>query len=397
MGWPNWSRKNNETYSVSCGTVGLDINATRMRAMSCETGRPPRTLLLDDPHADLPLAVSLENRTAEVGRAALALERRLPHVVCFDFLSALTQPLEWKSNRHRFDAAGLLSLAIERFRTICPKPENFTLTLPVNLTPPKVSALANLFEKAKLPIRGSAILPLALLAGNEPGVRRPAMTLVVDVDDHALTGTLVRCEMNQARLIGMVSQPRLSLRNWKDRLLNALADRCVRVCRRDPRDSATAEQALFEQIEGALDRAFQGQKVDFTIRSTHWYQNLIQQADDFDGYCAPFAQQSVTLLRELMLSAPEPIQAVWLTHAAGRLPGLAKVLHEQVTERTIVTTLPAEAGARAAVTLANRWARDELPRTHLDSIILLPETGFSDGRSAVRESNSPVRGSRLET
>lgn len=395
MGWPSWSRKNSDSFTVSSGTVGLDVNATRLRAMSCETGRPPRSLLLDEPHADLPLAVSLENRHPEVGRAALGLERRLPHLTCFAYLDALTQPLEWKCGRHRFDAKGLLTLAIERVRTVCPKPENLTLALPVYLSPPKVAALANVFEKSKLAVRGSAVLPLALLAASDASEPRPSLTMVVDVDDHALNGAIVACEANQARLIGSAIQPRLSLRIWKDRLLNALADRCVRVCRRDPRDSALAEQALFEQIDSALDRVRSGRKVDLTIRSTHWYQNLIQNADDFDGYCNALAKQSASLLRDLMLSAPEPLQAVWLTHAAGRLPGLANALHEQLTERAGVSVLPADAGARAAVTLATRWERDELPRTHLDSVVLLPESGPQNGRAAAHE-NVALR-SRLET
>lgn len=397
MGWPNWSRKNQDAYTVSCGTVGLDLNSTRMRAMCSETGRPPRALPLDDPHADLPLAISLENRSPELGHAALALERRLPHVVCFDFLDALTQPLEWKNGKHRHGAAALTSLVIERFRVLCPKPENLTLTLPVYLTPAKVTALAGLFEKAKLPIRGSVVLPLALLAASDPGERRPALTLVVDVDDHALTGTLIACTAQQARLVGNVNLPRLNLRIWKDRLLNALADRCVRVCRRDPRDSAAAEQALFEQIDGALDRMRLGQKVDLTIRSTHWYQNLIQQADDFDGYCDALAKQAVSVLRELMASGPEPLQSIWLTHAAGRLPGLASALRQESSERTSLSVLAADAGARAAVTLATRWLRDELPRTHLDGIVLLPEAGAAETRPSTRDNLSTSRRSRFDT
>src|SRR5260221_727713 len=83
---------------------------------------------------------------------------------------------------------------------------------------------------------------------------RPPLTMIVDADDHALSGALVQCEANQARLLGTTAQPRLNQRVWKDRILNALADRCVRTCRRDPRDSAAAEQTLYEQIDDALDR-----------------------------------------------------------------------------------------------------------------------------------------------
>src|SRR6266487_2443455 len=67
---------------------------------------PIRILLLDDPHPDLPLAISLENRALQLGRAGLALARRLPHLTCTNYLPRLGQPQEWKGGRHRLDALG---------------------------------------------------------------------------------------------------------------------------------------------------------------------------------------------------------------------------------------------------------------------------------------------------
>jgi hypothetical protein len=389
MGWVNWSRKGSEPYQVGAGTVGADLNSTRLKAMSCAAGQLPKPLVLDEPFEELPLAASLEKRQPEIGRAAHALERKTPHLACFDFLNEVNQPRRWEIGRRTVSAADLLLLAFERVRTLCPKPENFTLALPVYLNTQKVTALVSLIEKAKLTVRGSVLLPLALLAAADPGERRPACTLVVDVDDHALTGSLVYCETNQARLLGSTVQARLNLRLWKERLLNGLADRCVRVCRRDPRDSAVAEQALFEQIDDALSRLRQGQHVDLTVSSTNWYQNLILQPDDFDAFCAPLAKQAATALREMVQSvAPEPPQAVWLTHAASRLPGLADALHAYMSERTGLAVLPPDAGARAAIALASRWVRDELPRTHLDAIVLLPESPAREpSRPTHRESN----------
>ena len=258
MGWFNWSRKVTEEYRAGGGTLGLDVNASRVRAVASETGRPPRVALLDDPHEELPLAVSLERPAAEVGRAALGLARRLPHMGCFDFLNDVGQPREWKVGRHRVTANQLVALALDRVRAACPRPDNLTLVLPTYLGTPKVSALANLMTKAQLPVRGSAVAPLALVAGGDPARTRPHVTLVVDVDDHALTGAVVQCEASQARLLATTTQPRLNVRVWKERLLNALADRCVRTCRRDPRDTPAADQALYEQIDDALDRLRSG-------------------------------------------------------------------------------------------------------------------------------------------
>ena len=55
-------------------------------------------------------------------------------------------------------------------------------------------------------------------------------------------------------MVGTAVWPRLAVKAWKDKLLDAVSDRCVRLCRRDPRDSAEAEQSLFEQLDDSLDR-----------------------------------------------------------------------------------------------------------------------------------------------
>ena len=82
------------------------------------------------------------------------------------------------------------------------------------------------------------------------------------------------------------------------------------------------------------------------------------------------AQAATILLGSGTLSVPP--RAVWLTHEAGRLPGLAKALHTHTPERTVVEVLPATAIAKAAAALVPRWLAAELPRAHLDTVIPLP-------------------------
>src|SRR5262249_27329184 len=151
--------------------------------------------------------------------------------------------------------------------------------------------------------------------------------------------------------------PRVSLKVWKDKLLDAVSDRCVRLCRRDPRDSADAEQALFEQLDDALDRVRAGQRVNLTVRTAHWFQDVPQQPDEIDGYCAALAKPAVEGIRDLFYGSglPLPPRAVWLTHAVGRLPGLAKVMHQNTPEGTAVEILPASAIPLAAAALVPRW------------------------------------------
>ena len=49
--------------------IGLELNGTRARAVIGPGEVPPRSLALDGKGGDLPMALSLENRRPEVGRA----------------------------------------------------------------------------------------------------------------------------------------------------------------------------------------------------------------------------------------------------------------------------------------------------------------------------------------
>jgi hypothetical protein len=58
-----------------------------------------------------------------------------------------------------------------------------------------------------------------------------------------------------------------------------------------------------------------------------------------------------------------------LTHAAGRLPGLAAALQEAAGPQAQPAVLPADAAARAAHDLAACFSHGDLPRGHLDSAL----------------------------
>src|SRR5262249_53210175 len=88
--------------------IGLDLSATRARAVR---GAAVEPLALDGDRRELPLAVSLEERYAQPGRAALALCRRQPHLACTDFLPHLGGKKTWTDGQHHtLDAARALHL-----------------------------------------------------------------------------------------------------------------------------------------------------------------------------------------------------------------------------------------------------------------------------------------------
>src|SRR5262245_43384455 len=130
--------------------VGLDLNATRARAVAGQADALPQPLLLEAEHGDLPLALSLEGRHPQVGRAGMGLCRRLPHLACVDFLAALGEPRTWTAGRHRLDAARALTLVLERLQPACAQAKGVVLALPPYLTRAQVGLLLPLATKARL-------------------------------------------------------------------------------------------------------------------------------------------------------------------------------------------------------------------------------------------------------
>ena len=70
--------------------IGLDLTASRIRAVGGPLSLEPAPLALEGKASELPLALSLEGRVAIVGSAGTALARCSPHLACLDFLPHLS-------------------------------------------------------------------------------------------------------------------------------------------------------------------------------------------------------------------------------------------------------------------------------------------------------------------
>jgi hypothetical protein len=190
-----------------------------------------------------------------------------------------------------------------------------------------------------------------------------------------------------------------------ERLLDSVADRCVRQSRRDPRDSAPTEQALYDQLHSAVDLCQRGQMADLVIQTANWCQNLVWRPEDPAVACAALAAQALDEMRELEEQHGSPVH-VLVTAAAARLPGLVSLLNEALWQPTAeevvemkpssdfgeglmqddappphahapLTVLPAGSPALAAHALLVRLFRDELPRGVV-SCVPLPEPQPND-------------------
>ena len=365
MAWGVWNRKPTDAVTA---TVGLDLNSSRARAVSGPPwGAAPRVLPLADVHADLPLQVSLEHRTPVVGWPGYHLVRQAPHLICRDYLPSLG---ERGASRVTESA---LAATIAALKRELPPGHAAGLAIPAYFGDMQARQLIDALVHVGANIAGSVAAPLALAATESAAF---GTALVLDADEHALSWSVLVAEGPQARLLAHHGLRAASVRAWFDRLIDAVADRCIRLCRRDPRDSAAAEQGIFEQLDTALSALLTNPQVILNIRTAHWYQELKLTADEFESFCAPLAQLGVESMRQVATEAHSvaPVMArpdlLWVTADAARLPGLVAAATQHVPESTTVQILAPDGLAIAAHTLAGHWLRGDLPRGHTGPVVL---------------------------
>ncbi len=376
--------------------LGLDLNAGRARAVAGPPGDFPYTVPLEPPHAELPVAVSLEGRPA-VGAAGLRVCRRSPHLARVGFLPEIGKPAIGPRHGHP-DAADALALVLKHLYPICKGSEGLVLAVPAYLTTPQIGLLFALADEAGLPLLGCVAAPLALGLAAHAEREWTGNALVIDADDYALTVSKVGTAGGQAQLLESQSLARLGLRAWRERLLNGVAERCIRQSRRDPRDSPQAEQSLFDQLDVLLEACRQGRPAQVGLQTVQWYQNVALRPEDTVALCAPLAREALAFI--IGACRGELPGAVVLSAAAARLPGLTVALHAQCAdwsatpgrlrsapdledfgeglleeaadEGTPLLVLPPDAVGRAAHGLAAHFHSDDLPPGHLDTAAPLP-------------------------
>ena len=359
--------------------VGLDVSASRVVAVGWEQGSAFALPLDTAGPTELAMMLRLDVKPVQAGAAAAGLVKKLPHAVCGNFLSSLGKPREWVGERSRFTPETALSAVYAALaKTLASEAGTLVLSLPAYLPRGQAQTAFDLAVNAGLPVAATVTAPLAVAARRagwllgEPQARpadrsvfsltarrdatNPAGVVIVDVDDFALSASYVSVEPAAVQFHGAAVVSRAAERLWRDRLLEAVSDRCIRRCRRDPRDSAEAEQGLWDQLIRGLDAARSGQPLTLNIRSEHWYQDLMVSPEDLDDWCLPLAQLSADAVRDVVeqANAPWPPRAVWLSDEAARLPGLAAALHNLGPDPLDVQSLPPHAAAEGAVVLTNR-------------------------------------------
>ncbi len=397
--------------------MALDWNATRVRAVSGPMGGYPLVLPLDPPHVDIPMAISLDGTTPEVGAAALLQCRQNPDVVCrafLPFLSAMPgHGPRWQAGRHLLDARAACSLIWQKLQPLGTQTKGIVLSLPAYLQAAQAETLCRLSGPLNLPLFGSVSTTLtAALAGHLERFWQRSV-LVIDIDDYALTLGWVAAAADKAQLVESRSFPHLGLRFWHDRLINTLADLFVWQHRRDLRDSPVAEQSVYDQLDLLLEAGQQNRAIQLGVKGRDWFNHLLVHPEQTVQFCQTLVNKVAAEVDHLLLtcSADETPRGILLTDQAGRLPGLLEALqglfqpgrsnpsslppdggagarlpqsdfHEEDFGEALlfndtednggVLVLPAEAPARVAHALAQRFGAGERPTGHLETSVPLP-------------------------
>ena len=397
--------------------IGLDMNATRARAVAGLRSQALSLLRLEGDQVELPVALSLEEKHPPQSADRGWPSRRLrPHLACLDFLPHVGAGRIWSAGAHRLDADRALSLVFEALARPLARASGVVLALPGYLDEAQLGRMHALATAARLPLLGSVAAPLAAAlaaheqeAGGWPPAHGPI--LVVDVDGHALTWSVVEREPAGLHLRLCQSAAHLGRGQWLRKLLDGVAHRCVRQSRRDPRESADIEQALYEQIAFALDGAPTGGMVQMRIQGRQWYHHMMFAPDELAAFVSPLLKQTTADL-ESVLAAVQTIGGLAgavVTAAAASLPGLAPALQARLETMIHVAPVDDEADygdhllsamnkrepvrrscgldavAGAAHELAVRIHRGDLRPGHLESIPL------TAGAAALPNDPGPAR------
>jgi hypothetical protein len=393
---------------VAMTFLGLDMNATRLSAVSGPAGMFPCRIPLEPPGLDLPMVLSLEHSLPKVGSEGARLVRQRPHLTCRNFLADLGKPSP--ANRSWFAARKLtceqaLDMVLRRLEQVTSGLAGLVLALPDYLQRTQAELVLSRAREERLPLLGSVPAPLsaALVAFAEQPWFGPA--LVLDIDDHALTISTVQLVGGALNRLNTHVCPHLGRRAWDERLLDTLSDLCVRQSRRDPRDSPQADQALYEQIDPLMDACRQGRVIQIGLQAHRWYQNLLVTPDQPIIICRHLVEETMRQLAQILEGlCPDDRPSVFLlTAAAGKLPGLARAMRtfldewsppeihglrpasppledfgeglipdEAETDATVLVLAP-DAVARGAHLLAGPFQRGELPFGHVEQGAPLPQ------------------------
>lgn len=327
--------------------IGLDLNSSRARAVAGPRSQALSQLCLDGAEVELLLAVNLAEKRPVVGRSGLGLVRRRPHQACIDFLPHLTGTRLYGSPPHTLTADKATQLFLQVLTRALGRIVGTTIAVPPYLHEAQLVQFYRLAEQAGLRLLGSVPAPLAaaqasLAETDRLDVVAGGLILVVDLDGHALTWSVVEVEHRQLQLRTVQPSAHLGRGAWLKKLIDGVALRCVRQSRRDPRESGETEQRLYDQLLASLASSERG-LVQLNVQGEGWFHHLMLHEEDLVAFTAPLLRQVRAELDILLpaLASMGPLAGAVITPAVASLPGLMPLLTAHL-EQVVALAPPME-------------------------------------------------------
>lgn len=354
--------------------------------------------------AELPVALNVSGRRAVVGQAGAAVCRAQPQFACVDFLPHLGTARQWTANRRRIDAGGALAFVCDQIASRIGKAAGVVAALPGYLTSAQRELFSQTATKARWRLLGTVATPVAAALAAYEQLPWSGSAVVGDVDGAGFTWSVVQVQHERIEVVDSQTFPMLGRNAWLGKLIDGAAGRCIRVSRRDPRESAEAEQMLYDQLAERIDGQGDSNALEVTVQTPQWFQNLTLEADDLVAFCAGLSGKTVTASAGLQRAGAGRPATIVLTAAAGRLPGLVAALEgptrptagrsgasessdfgdnllfdEVERSPTRVHVLAADAVARAAHELAGRIQAGDQAGGRIESVALSDRPAADEG------------------
>src|SRR5262249_30809095 len=110
--------------------VGVDINASRARAVAGPALQALNLVYLDADHIELPLPPTLEKKPPRAGRAGPPLTPPRPPPACHNFLPYLGHGHLWATEQHRLDADAALTIVFRNLAGVLRRSAGLAFCLP---------------------------------------------------------------------------------------------------------------------------------------------------------------------------------------------------------------------------------------------------------------------------
>ncbi|MER3415813.1 MAG: hypothetical protein C4297_06325 [Gemmataceae bacterium] len=338
--------------------VVLDIDHDRIEAMGADSQGRLVPIALQDEASELPLCVALDRRRPIAGRQALTLAYQAPLAVCRGFLPLLGTTARWEYQRHTVCAEDALEIVLRQVAARLPRASAVVFVVPSYLSVDQMRRVVRIASLAGIDASALATRPLIVaLAGIEGN---GSQNIVVDADDWALSFVVVRAQADEIRQTMRAVDRWLGRRIWKEAVIRYVAEWCIRISRRDPRDSPLAYGMLQAQAESLLDAACENKRVFLELQSELWLQALDLSGGDIARACHYLAGMVVQDVRRLeRRDARLTDAAVLLSPTAAQLPALASAVYACGEDRpppTVPAPVRLLGAALAVVTRAQHGA-----------------------------------------